>query len=396
MLSVALVSSDPAASAPLRTTLLQSGMVNTVLDWNPRSQLRRQLSSADPSPDVVVLDLLADAEPFFSFASELRQLRPAIRILACSLQEQPDPQFLLAAMRSGVQEFLPKPVSLPALQKVLTRFIRESRGPEARLAQKLILVLGAKGGVGTSTVTVNLAVQIARLTRKKTLLLDLARPVGHMALLLDLQSRFSIRDAAENPDRLDPHFFSGLLSHHKSGVDLLPGTSHPQEWNRIDAAAVLRIVNLAQTSFDYVLLDCGSHFSPEWGPILRSAGSALLVAEPSVPALWSLERHYHNLTSLGLEPDRARLVINRWRRADEDTLKNMEKKLRRTFFARLPNDFRQVNEAITQGTPLFRNHSNSLVHEFKTMAGQLSGVSAPQTTGKQSSLFGFFSRPTPR
>jgi len=395
MLSVALVSSDAASSAALRASLLQSGMVNSVLDWNPRSQLRRQFAAADPMPDVVVLDLLADAEPLFSFASELRQLRPAIRIIACSLQEQPDPQILLAAMRSGVQEFLPKPVSPAALQKVLTRFLRESRGPEARAGQKLIVVLGVKGGVGASTVTVNLGVQIARLTKKRTLLLDLARPVGHMALLLDLQSRFSIRDAAENPDRLDAHFFGGLLSHHKSGVDLLPGTSHPEEWNRIDAASVLRVVNLAQTSFDYVLLDCGSHFAPEWGPILRTARSVLLVADPSVPALWSLERHYNSLTSLGLEPDRSRLVINRWRRADEETLKGMEKKLRRTVFARLPNDFRQVNESITQGMPLFRNHNNALVHEFKFMAGQLAGVSS-QPAGKHSSLFGLFSRPSSR
>ena len=395
MLSVALVSSNAASSSTLRASFLQSGLVNSVLEWSPRSQPRRQPGSSDPIPDVIVLDLPADTEPFFSFASEFRQLRPAVRIIACSHQEQPDPQTLLAAMRSGVQEFLPKPVNPAALHKVLTRFLRESRGPAARTGQRLIAVLGVKGGVGASTVTVNLAVQIARLTKKKTLLLDLARPVGHIALLLDLQSRFSIRDAAENPDRLDAHFFSGLLSHHKSGVDLLPGASHPEEWNRIDASSVLRIVNLAQTSFDYVLLDCGSHFSPEWAPILHSARSVLLVAEPSVPALWSLERHFNSLTSLGLEPDRARLVINRWRRADDETLKSMEKKLRRPVFARLPNDFRQVNEAITQGLPLFRNHNNSLVHEFKLMAGQLAGVSS-QAMGKHSTLFGLFSRPSSR
>ena len=75
--------------------------------------------------------------------------------------------------------------------------------------------MGSKGGVGTTTVAVNLGVQLSTHAQKRTVLLDFARPLGNAHLLLDLHPRFGIRDAIENLDRLDSHFFGGLLTQHK-------------------------------------------------------------------------------------------------------------------------------------------------------------------------------------
>ena len=99
--------------------------------------------------------------------------------------------------------------------------------------EKLLVVAGAKGGVGTTTVAVNLAVQLARGAGKRVVLFDLGRPLGHAALLLDLETRFSFRAAVESLDRLDSHLFSGLLANHKSGVQVLAGASSADEWDRI-------------------------------------------------------------------------------------------------------------------------------------------------------------------
>lgn len=120
---------------------------------------------------------------------------------------------LLDAMRSGVQDFVFKPVAPDALQEVFARFHQEGHAPEQRSAQKLIVLMGSKGGVGTTTVAVNLGVQLAMFTHKRTVLLDLARPLGNVHLLLDLNPRFGIRDAIENIDRLDSHFLMALLPH---------------------------------------------------------------------------------------------------------------------------------------------------------------------------------------
>ena len=100
-------------------------------------------------------------------------------------------------------------------------------------AEKLIVVMGSKGGVGATTVAVNLGVQISTHAQKRTVLLDLARPLGNAHLLLDLHPRFGIRDAIENLDRLDSHFFAGLLERHKSKLEILGGAMQPEEWQNI-------------------------------------------------------------------------------------------------------------------------------------------------------------------
>jgi pilus assembly protein CpaE len=374
MLTAGVISADAASSGFLRACLQQTGLVQSVVEWSMSPKGEWRLGLGEPVPDVVLLDLGRDPDPYFAFATHLRRLRPTTRIIACSPLQQPDPSFLLLAMRSGVQELFPKPIQPGTLQEALSRFLQETRAGESRPAEKLVVVMGSKGGVGASTVAVNLGVQLAQITKKRVALLDFGRPVGHVSLLLDLQPRFSLRDAVENLDRLDAHFFSGLLTRHATGLEVLAGTSNPEEWQRIPVPALTRVVNLAQSTCDFVLMDFGAFFTPEWGSILRLARMVLLVAEANVPALWTLERQISSTTSLGLDPEKVRVVINRWNRSDEQALKSIEKNIKRPIFARLPNDFRQVSEAENLGVPLHKNHNNPLVTEFRALAGRLAGV----------------------
>jgi pilus assembly protein CpaE len=375
MLTALIATADPASSRQLRACLEQTGLVSSVREWTVAPD-----KFPDPSeilPEVVLLDLGRDPEHYFALAKYFRGVQPSIRVIACSPLAQPDSQTLLEAMRCGVQEFLPKPVQLAGLQEVLERFLTETGGPDKKQLEKLLVVMGSKGGVGASTVAVNLAVQVALATKKRVLLLDFARPLGNLHLMLDLHPRFGVRDAIENLHRLDTHFFSGLLIGHKSGVELLPGAMQPEEWERINIPSLERVVNVAQNSFDWVVMDYGSQFSTEWIPILKLAFRILLVAETNVPALWALERRVLALLGSGLEPERVRAVINRWRRTDQEALKAVEKNIKQPIFACIPNDFRLVSEAINMGVPLMANHNNPLTARFAQLAGQLAGVAAP-------------------
>jgi pilus assembly protein CpaE len=210
--------------------------------------------------------------------------------------------------------------------------------------------------------------------------------------MLDLQAKFTLRDAAESLDRLDSHFLGGLLTRHKTGLEVLAGLTQPEEWHQVSPLALPGIVNVAQSSFDYVVMDYGSVYSLEFlsAVILRMARTILLVAESNVPSLWTLDRHIAGLTAVGLDSSQIRVVINRWMREDEEALKSLEKKLKRPVFARLPNDFRQVSEAVNLGTPLNRNHNSALVTQLRKLALQL-GAAAVAAPPKKESFGGFFS-----
>ena len=220
------------------------------------------------------------------------------------------------------------------------------------------MLMGAKGGVGTTTVAVNLGVQLSTFARKRVVLLDFARPLGNAHLLLDLHPKFGVRDAVESLDRLDSHFLAGLLTKHKTKLEMLGGITQPEEWQSIDVSSLDRAVNVAQNSFDVVLLDMGSQFSSEWSSILRMARMILIVAEANVPSLWTLERRLLALKGFGVEPDRARIIINRWHKGDDEVLNSIQKDLNRPIFASLPNDFRKASQAVNLGTPIADNHNN--------------------------------------
>ncbi len=389
MLTAAIATTDATSSAQLRAALQQTGLVQSVKEWTVSSAKLPDLAEA--IPDVVLLDLSRDPEIYFSLAGHLRRIMPSVRLIACSPVSEPNSQTLLEAMRCGVQDFLSKPIDAKVLQETLSRFLQEHRPAEKRGQEKLIVVMGAKGGVGCTTLAVNLGVQLSNFARKHTLLLDLAHPLGMAHLMLDLHPRFGVRDAVENLDRLDGHFFGGLLTRHKTGLEILGGATHPEEWQRIPVASLERVVNVAQAGFDTVLIDYGAQFSSDWSPVLRLARMILLTAESNVPALWTLERRLSALTGLGVESERVRIVINRWRRGDEDALKSVEKTIKRPIFFCMPNDFRQVSTAVNLGTPLTANHNNPLVTRYRELAGQLSGIEPVRAVKKHSltSLFPF-------
>jgi pilus assembly protein CpaE len=393
MLTVAVASGDLTSSAQLLAGLEQTGRVKSVKQWTiPTDRLP---DSPESLPEVVFLDLNRDPEPFFVFAAQLRRVRPSIRLVACSASVPPNHQLLLEAMRSGVQDFIAKPVEPEALKDLLSRLSLDLQTKDITANDKLIVIMGAKGGVGTTTVAVNLGVQLVTFARKRTVLLDFARPLGTAHLMLDLHLRFGLRDSVESLDRLDSHFFAGLLTKHKTNLELLGGVTQPEEWQSIDVSSLNRLVNVAQNSFDMVLLDMGSQFSSEWSAILRMARMILVVAEANVPALWTLERRLAALKGFGVQPDRARIIINRWHKGDEEVLKSIEKRICQPIFASLPNDFRKASQAMNLGTPIMENHNNTLSNRYRQVAGQLVGIDTT-VTEKKGSLSGLFSFPTKR
>ncbi len=389
MLTVAIASSDLTSSAQLVANLEQTGLVKSIRQWSVPTD--RIPDSPDAMPDVVFLDLARDPDPYFALAALLRRAHPATKLIACSAVSPPGHQLLLDAMRSGVQDFMPKPVSVEALRNMLSRVSGDLDATEIPSLNKLIVVMGSKGGVGTTTVTVNLGVQLATYAHKKVVILDFARPLGNVHLLLDLHPRFGVRDAVENLNRLDSHFFSGLLTQHKTKLEILGGTAQPEEWQTIHIPLLERIVNVAQNNCDVVLLDMGSQFSSEWSPILRMSRMVMIVAEANVPALWTLDRRLVALSGFGMEPDRARIIINRWHKGDEEVLKSIEKSVNRPIFACIPNDFRKASEAVNLGTPLLQNHNNLLSNRYRQIAAQLSGMDSTAAPKK-----GFFSFPAKR
>ena len=249
-----------------------------------------------------------------------------------------------------------------------------------QVTQKSILVAGSKGGVGTSTVAVNLSVQIAQLTRQRVALLDLARPFGQISLMLDFEPRFTLLDALDREERLDPAILASLAFHHKTGIHILAGTPHvalkAEQIPRITLDSLARILHLANAAFDCVLVDLGFVNVAEWRPVFDTAGKVLLITEASVLALGMLNQYLAAADAAGLASNRFQIVLNRWRQSDDEIL-GMIATDQKTI-TRLPNDYRQLSEAVKLGMPLMGSASNPLIASYRSLAAQVTNASYEQ------------------
>jgi len=391
MLTVAVVSNDVASRTALAHCLHQTGLARDIFECADSRD--SYPAFRETLPDVVLLDLSPeDPAPQFEFAAFLHRLSPSIRVVACSEVAEPDSAVLMRAMRHGVREFLRKPLEVALLREVLARFEQERGTAAPVVPRKLIAVIGAKGGVGTTTVAVNLSVQLARISKRRVLLLDLARPMGFASLMLDLQPKFSLRDATQRSDRIDAHLLEGLITPHKSGLGVLAGIADPNDWSSIPLGAIPRVADVAQASSDYVVADLGVFCPPEWTSLVSEARCALIVSEAHVASLWAVERQVAALASQSVDPALLRLVINRWHRRDEGVIKSVEQRTKRNVFLRLPNNFTKVNDAMTTGIPIADNHDNTIVSRLREFAVEIAGGPvAPRPTQRRAGIGNFFS-----
>ena len=380
-LTAAIAAFDAVSVSTLRHMLMQTGMVKEIHEW--ASTRAVELRNPQDVPDVIFLDLNGRAGSDFAFAQQIARLRPAVHIVACSSKNESNPELLLQAMRSGVRDLLQKPFDRTELTALIARVSSESAHDTPRrssVAGKLFAVLGTKGGVGSSTVSVNFAVQLARIPGKSTVLLDFSRPMGDVASFLDLKPSFQLRDALENFKRLDATLLSGLLTPHKSGLQVLAGAAQLEDWQDASLAAIERVVEIAQQSFDFVVMDFGSFYSVEWQNVLQAA-QILLVSEADLTGLAKLHRHLGALSKLQVGSPQVRLIINRWHRHDEPALEKVENDMKVPVFVRLPNNFKQVTEANVRGDSLIPD-GDPLSTEFNRMAAALAGLQLPKREKK--------------
>jgi pilus assembly protein CpaE len=240
------------------------------------------------------------------------------------------------------------------------------------VAERTTIVTGSKGGVGTSTVALNLAVQLAVETNKSVLLIDLARPFGQISLMLDFEPRFTVLDALERITRLDENVLASLATRHKSGIDILAGPRQaamkPEQKQSVTLESICKLIEISDRTYDLVVIDLGVVNPADWGPVLKEAQILFLVSEPTALALGMIDRQISSATRAGVDDGRTFVIVNRWRQNDDEALSSLEKQHHRCVLSRLPNDYRQVTEAVQLGIPLMSSASNSLVSRYQDLA----------------------------
>lgn len=217
---------------------------------------------------------------------------------------------IISLLRSQVRDFLRRPLSTTELRAVLDRLF--ARAPDAPAADegRVVAFISNKGGVGKSTLAVNVACGLALRHPDDVLLIDTSLQIGACAMLLDVKPTTSIIDAVRERDRLDKTLLRHLTLGHGSGLRLLAAPADALEGAEVDDEAIQRIVNMARRSFKYVLIDSFPALDSVLMTVLDVADMAYIVVQGTAPAVAGIARLLPVLEGLGVSEKRQRLVLN--------------------------------------------------------------------------------------
>src|SRR5262249_27311453 len=229
------------------------------------------------------------------------------------------------------REFLTSPVQLEELLTALQRLPRRSKSsdsspgaPFTKVNSQVYAVLGSRGGVGCTSLAVNLGATLAQQRELSVALIDLDLALGDADVALDLMGDYTLADVALNIDRLDMAFLKRSLCQHGSGLSLLPHPVQMEDCQLIREEHLQRLINLLRASYTHLILDLSKSFSPTDVTGLRMADRILLVAQLDLSSLRNVVRM---MLALGNDPELApkvQIILNRVGIESDISLKKAE------------------------------------------------------------------------
>src|SRR6266511_3552663 len=268
--------------------------------------------------DLLILEMDEDRGKTFSQIQAILAASPPTEIFLTS--SRMEPEVLLEALRTGVKEFIPQPLNRPELEEAFARFKERhrERKPATVKRGKLITIIGSKGGVGTTTIAVNLAVSLRQANPDRAVVLvDLNPQFGDAALFLDMEPARTMGDIAKNVTRLDETFLMSVLSKHSSGLYLLPSVHAVEEIGLLTPEAVEKTLELLQTMFDYVVIDSGDSLADTTLATLNISPTVFLVCTLTLPVLRNAKRLLDILSHLNYPTGHINIVVNRFEKRTE-------------------------------------------------------------------------------
>jgi pilus assembly protein CpaE len=377
-----LIDPDDRSREILRQALAASGRVGAT-EASASYQGGVGLLGSSTS-EVVVINLDHDREAALRVLRHASALDPRISVLPASAN--PDSSLVLSAMRAGAREFLVLPPDAGELSQILDRLLRPSDdGPaQAVRGPGIIAVAGTVGGVGCTTIAVNLAVTLARRPDDPVLLVDFDLLFGSADVALDLLPDFTILEASQRIERVDEALLRRAVAKHPTGVQILPRPIELEDAAKIDPEALRKLLAVAKSAFSSVIVDTSKGLQSSDFVAFEEADIILLVIQPDLYGLRNAARLLKLLRQYDGLGEKVRLIANRVGAFEAEIgLKKAEMTLGAPIEWQLPNATKQIQEAHAKGVPLVVDGSRTRIHQaFQDIATALRPIPAGESNGK--------------
>ncbi|HLZ09544.1 MAG TPA: AAA family ATPase, partial [Chloroflexota bacterium] len=337
------------------------------------------------NPDVVLVALREPIARALRTIEILNAAEPQRAIIA--MTSSSEKEATRKAVRAGARDYLVMPVSRDELERAIID-VHEAETKRAHLGSaenrksvsqgQIIVVFGAKGGIGKTTLSVNLAAAVVIETKTRVVLVDLDVQMGDVALMLDVEPQHSVADAARMGDRLEPNYLESLVVPDSGGVYILASPANPEHSAEINGQQVGNVLDVLVRTFDYVIVDTAPTFNDLNVAAIERATITLIVTAPEISSVKRTK------LSLGLLHDsfhypeeRLKLVVNAASPVRALTDLEIEASLGMPVFWSVPND-QAVAEAVRQARSVVRAKPSARISKnVAQLARLLAGVKEP-------------------
>lgn len=376
ILRLAIVDPNDATRDALKATLL--GLDTIWLEAECSRYAFFKDVVAQTNPDIAFVAMDSDSTKAVELVEELTKAHPNVSVLVSS--SATDGNLILRTMRAGAKEFLPQPIRPEDLAAALQRVskLRFGDGAGQNRGCKVIAIAGVTGGVGSTSVAVNLGCALAADEKNSVVLLDLDLALGDADVFLDTIPEYTLTDVSQNISRLDFTLLKRSLTKHPSGLYLLPRPVHLDDSSLVTPDDLQRVIGLLKATFTHLIIDLSKSFGPLDLLALNLADDILVVTQLDLPCLRNVVRLMMAFEQRGNLREKIKIVVNR---VGHDTGQISARKAQETLgqeiYWQIPNDFRTMIEVRNNGVPLIQQAPKApITLSICQLAAALSGKPA--------------------
>jgi pilus assembly protein CpaE len=333
-------------------------------------------------PDVVLMDINMPDMDGIAATEQLTNRTPTAAVVMMSVQGEAD--YLRRSMLAGAREFLVKPFSSDELTASIRQVYGRERDKLSRMAMqphrggngaspggdgdrepgRVVAVFSPKGGVGRTTIAVNLGVAAASTLGKKTVIMDGSFQFGDVGVLLNLNPKNkSIAELVPELENDAPESLETFVISHSSGVRVLLAPPSPEQADQITPTYVKRVIEWLRASNELVIVDCTSAFNDSTLAILDAADTVLTVLSLEITSIKNMRLFLEVAEQLGYDKAKVKLVLNRADSTLGIRVADVESSIGRKIDHTIVSDGRSVVYALNRGIPFFISNREAQVSQ---------------------------------
>jgi len=321
------------------------------------------------SNPIVIMDISDESVELDEIAASIKLCTSKIIITSVNYSTNT----IIKALRLGAKEFLPKPVLKEDLIRVLTML--SSISPESETSQsKIITVYSNKGGIGKTTIAVNLASELAKVTKDKVALVDLNLQLGDISTFLNINPPFDVNYVIKRLiNKEDDIFIKGFEKYKDIPLYVLADPSYIEQSESITTQQITELFAALKKVFPYIVVDMSSSIDPISLKILDSSDWILFTTIVNIPAIRNAQRCLNLFRSRKYPSDKVKIVINRYMENDEIKIEDIENTLSERVYWKIPNNYFTIMDAINKGSIISEINSDSNIsNSFRDFASKVS------------------------